>query len=106
MVEKVHELAYREAGLGRSLYAPYFMMAEYSPDLLSEFVNQNFTADRMSLSAAGLSLADVTSLADRFDVDKSNSGSDAQSKYYGGAEARASTEELVAYSILVSESVR
>lgn len=82
------------------------MMPEYSPDLLSEFVYKNFTADRMSLSAIGLNMADLSSFAAKFEVGKSDAGSDAQSKYMGGAEARNSTEDLIAYSVLVGEGAR
>lgn len=102
----MHEIAYREVGLGRSLYAPQFMMAEFSPDLLREYVNQNFSPDRVSLSAVGMDLEELKSAATSFSISSSvqkDSGSPA--KYFGG-EARENSEDLYAYTLLVGEGAR
>lgn len=108
-MEKAHEVAYREVGLGRSLYAPLFMMNEFSPDLLREFVSKNFSSERFTLAALGPGLDELMDYASEYFALPSQSdrqGSDTPAKFYGGGEARENTEDVYAYTLLMGEGAR
>ena len=63
VVESAHYAAFREGGLGRSLYAPMFQLSEITPDLLRGYVNKTYTPERVSMSGVGISMEDLQAAA-------------------------------------------
>lgn len=106
VVESLHYAAYREGGLGRSLYAPMFQLMEFSPDLLREYVTKNFSADRMSLSATGVDMSSLQSAAQKLSVEGSTGDGKSSGGVYAGGEIREKSEDLLAYTILAAEGAR
>lgn len=102
VVEKAHEAAYRQSGLGRSLYAPYFQVGQFSSDMLKEYVGKYFTSDRISFAGSGLDHSLLLDAANNLEVKASEVPAQPAARYHGG-EIREETEDLLAYSMLVGE---
>jgi len=101
VIESLHYAAFREGGLGRSLYAPMFQLTEFSPDLLRGFVNRNITPDRVSVSAVGVQMDDLKAAVAKMSL-QDGGAKDAASPYMGG-EIREASEDLLAYTVLTGE---
>ena len=52
VMENLHAGAFRDT-LGRSLYAPDYMVGAYNAELLLEYVQQHYTAGNMALVGLG-----------------------------------------------------
>jgi len=105
VVEKAHEAAYRQSGLGRSLYAPYFQVGQFSSDMLKEYVGKYFTSDRISFAGSGLDHSLLLDAANNLEVKASEVPAQPAARYHGG-EIREESEDLLAYSMLVGEGAR
>ncbi len=51
-MEDIHSAAFRDT-LGRSIYAPEYMVGKYNTEMLLEYVQQHYTAENMALVGVG-----------------------------------------------------
>lgn len=107
VVEAAHSTAFRETGLGRSIYSPMFQLPELNSDLLREFISVYFTPDRMCLSASNVSLDELTAATAAFQLPADMAGARAAGttpapKLYSG-EYRENSEDLLAYTVIAGE---
>ena len=79
-------------------------MSEFSPDLLTEYVDKNFRLDRVSLSGVGVDEQTLVNVAS--DISGEGGSATAQPAKYFGGESRECTEHLQAYTVLVGEGAR
>lgn len=52
-LELVHQTAYRSKSLGQSLYTPQYNVHNLDTKTLSEYVENNFTSNNVSIIASG-----------------------------------------------------
>ncbi|XP_074648047.1 cytochrome b-c1 complex subunit 2, mitochondrial-like [Tubulanus polymorphus] len=102
LIEHLHTAAYK-SGLGRSLFAPSFMVGHYSPEMLQDFVSHNFTSGRMAIVGVGVDHDVLVERAKEFYTPVAGGGSSAEKTKYRGGEARIDTISEFAHVALVSE---
>jgi ubiquinol-cytochrome c reductase core subunit 2 len=88
-LELLHRAAYRNTGLGNSIYAPAHNIGNLTPDRLSQFFEETFTGGRMAVVGVGVDHAALEDLAGAMGV-PAGTGVVASGKY-GGGEARVET---------------
>uniref|UniRef100_A0A0B6Z630 Peptidase M16 N-terminal domain-containing protein n=1 Tax=Arion vulgaris TaxID=1028688 RepID=A0A0B6Z630_9EUPU len=65
LMELLHAASFRET-LGRSLYAPDFMIGKYTPEQLLHYVKTYFSAGRIALCGVGVHQDELEELANQF----------------------------------------
>lgn len=82
-VDLLHAAAFRDT-LGRSLYAPEFMLGKYHPDQLTHFVKSYFSAGRMALVGVGVDHGELEELAQQFEPHATAGVPTEKATYHGG----------------------
>jgi len=92
LTEVVHEAAYRQSPLSRSLYCNPLYISKIQNAMLLEFVETNFTVDRIAILGIGVDhddiLEDVSSYFDSSRSKPSTPVASLPSKFYGGSDLR------------------
>ncbi|XP_064626076.1 cytochrome b-c1 complex subunit 2, mitochondrial-like [Lineus longissimus] len=83
LIELLHESAFRDT-LGRSLYAPEFMVGHYDVDQIADYVNNHYTAGRMALVGIGIEHDDLLHYAKHFNPTSGPGVPTAPAKFSGG----------------------
>ncbi|XP_071952936.1 cytochrome b-c1 complex subunit 2, mitochondrial-like [Antedon mediterranea] len=98
VMEKLHGTAFR-GNLGNSLFCPKYMLNEFTPDLLKEFVDTQFTAENMALVGLGVDHDTLKAMGEKLSV---NQGCKVNtvSKYYGGTESRVQNNNSLVHAAL------
>ncbi|XP_072029462.1 cytochrome b-c1 complex subunit 2, mitochondrial-like [Amphiura filiformis] len=87
VMDDVHSAAFRET-LGRSAYAPEYMIGNHSTDMLLEYVQQHYTAGNMALVGVGVDHSELTKLAEQFEARTGSGAVKQAATFTGGAELR------------------
>ncbi|GFO38181.1 mitochondrial-processing peptidase subunit alpha [Plakobranchus ocellatus] len=85
-VELLHSAAFRNT-LGRSLYAPDFMVGKYHSEQVAQYVKTYFSAGRMALVGVGIGHEELEELASQFETSGS-AGVPAEKAAYHSGEVR------------------
>jgi ubiquinol-cytochrome c reductase core subunit 2 len=85
-VELLHRAAYRN-GLGNSIFCPSHKVGKLSSETLQHFFENNFTASRAAVSGVNVDHQMLVGFAQSLKLGSGN-GTDSQSKFYGGVDAR------------------
>jgi ubiquinol-cytochrome c reductase core subunit 2 len=103
VLENLHKAAYR-TGLGNSLYSPEHMIGEHEPEMLADYVKQNFTADRMAVVGVGISHEMLVEYANKVLQPSTAAGnSTSVVSKYGGGEIRVENGDPLSYVAVVTE---
>jgi ubiquinol-cytochrome c reductase core subunit 2 len=99
--ELLHAASFRET-LGRSLYAPEFMVGKFNPDQLLHYVHTFFSAGRIALCGVGIDQDELEELASHFKPYSSASVPENKASFHGG-EVRENVGGPLSYVGLVHE---
>ncbi|BFZ03870.1 hypothetical protein BsWGS_06908 [Bradybaena similaris] len=83
VIELLHAAAFRDT-LGRSLYAPEFMIGKYSPDQLLHYVKTYFSSGRIALCGVGIHPDELEELASQFEPYSSIGVPQTSARFHGG----------------------
>ncbi|CAL1528690.1 unnamed protein product [Lymnaea stagnalis] len=82
-VEALHTAAFRNT-LGRSLYAPEFMVGKYTPEQVQQYINKYFSAGRLALVGVGIDQEELEEFGQTFEPYQAVNVPQQQAVYYGG----------------------
>ncbi|XP_046361721.2 cytochrome b-c1 complex subunit 2, mitochondrial-like isoform X2 [Haliotis rufescens] len=102
LFELLHQAAFRNT-LGRSVYAPQFMVGKYSPEQLLHYVKNYFTGERMALVGAGVDHDVLVNLAKKFTPFSSAGAASELAQYHGGGEIRVANDGPLTYAAVAVE---
>lgn len=113
LMEAVHEAAYHNDTLGRSLYISAPCIGTHSPEMLHQFVSSHFTGPNMAVVGVGVDhdllvkYAQQNISASTMSIGSSASGAVAKkaAKYYGGGQQRIRTHNPIVHAAIVSEGL-
>ncbi|KAL8558419.1 hypothetical protein ACOMHN_064766 [Nucella lapillus] len=97
----MHQAAFRDT-LGRSLYAPEFMVGRYSPEQLLHFMKAYYSTGRLALVGVGVDHEEMVGYAQKFSPFSAANIAHDTAKYYGG-EMRRDTGGDLTYVALAFE---
>ncbi|XP_038068355.1 cytochrome b-c1 complex subunit 2, mitochondrial-like [Patiria miniata] len=95
VLENLHAAAFRTT-LGRSLYAPEYMVGKIGSEMLLEYVNNMYTAENMALVGVGVDHGDLKAFGEKFDV-KRGFKTVAPAANYAGGEIRSQRDSPYSY---------
>ncbi|XP_067670729.1 cytochrome b-c1 complex subunit 2, mitochondrial-like [Haliotis asinina] len=102
LFELLHQAAFRNT-LGRSVYAPEFMVGKYSPEQLLHYIKNYYTGERMALVGAGVDHDVLVNLAKKFTPFSSAGAASEPARYYGGGELRVANSNPLTYAAVAVE---
>ncbi|XP_046581871.1 cytochrome b-c1 complex subunit 2, mitochondrial-like [Haliotis rubra] len=102
LFELLHQAAFRNT-LGRSVYAPEFMVGKYSPEQLLHYIKNYYTGERMALIGAGVDHDVLVNLAKKFTPFSSAGAASEPARYYGGGELRVANSNPLTYAAVAVE---
>jgi len=92
LTELLHEAAFRQSPLSRSVYCNPNNISKMNTDMLLDFVEENFTVDRIAVLGIGVDhddlLDDVSNYFDSSRSKPSTPVASLPSKFYGGSDLR------------------
>jgi len=100
--ELLHKAAYRDGGLGNSLYCPEPMIGKHRCVDLDAFHKKHVTAERSILVGLNMPFTHLLEYASSLELE-SGAGPSASAKYYGG-DARQDVHGNLAYVAIAAES--
>ncbi|XP_071504867.1 cytochrome b-c1 complex subunit 2, mitochondrial-like isoform X1 [Diadema antillarum] len=100
VMEQLHGAAYRDT-LGRSIYAPEYMVDCFTTGMLTDYVKSRFTADNMALVGIGVDHNDLKAFGETFSVARGDTV-DNKARYIGG-ELRDHCNSPLTYAALAVE---
>jgi len=83
-VEGLHEAAFGQLGLGRSLYMPAFNVGRLVHSDLQDYCERNFSKGRVALVGLGVSSAEMEALGSEFSLHEPQSPVTGAAVYHGG----------------------
>ncbi|XP_022089418.1 cytochrome b-c1 complex subunit 2, mitochondrial-like [Acanthaster planci] len=83
VLENLHAAAFRDT-VGRSLYAPEYMVDKIGTEMLLDYVNNMYTAENTALVGIGVDHGDLKSFGEKFDVKRGVKTETPAAKYAGG----------------------
>lgn len=92
-VELLHSAAFRDT-LGRSLYAPDFMVGKYTPEQVAQYVKTYFSAGRLALVGVGICHEELEHLGSKFEPFGSAGVPTEKALYHSGEERHNSGGDL------------
>lgn len=99
VVELLHKAAYR-TGLGNSLFCPKRQIGKIGSETLQHFVNTWFTAPKCAVVGTGVSLSELTALANNLTIGSEDRAPEA-SKYAGGEIRKEKARDLANVAVAV-----
>ncbi|XP_041473467.1 cytochrome b-c1 complex subunit 2, mitochondrial-like [Lytechinus variegatus] len=97
VMEQLHSAAYRDT-LGRSIYAPQYMVGKHTTQMLKDYVSSRYTAENMAIVGIGVDHSDLKTFGESFDLQRGDPSTPA-AKYSGG-ELRNQCSSPLAYAAL------
>ncbi|XP_076292558.1 ubiquinol-cytochrome c reductase core protein 2 [Lasioglossum baleicum] len=99
VLEMLHKVAYR-TGLGYSLYCPKRQIGKIGSETLQHFVNTWFTGPKCAVVGTGVSLSELTALANHLSIGSEDRASE-PSKYAGGEVRKEKASDLSNVAVAV-----
>lgn len=103
VLDLLHTVAYRD-GLGNSLFVDESRINQISNEHLMHFFNEHFSAPRLQITSAGLSIANLNQLVIQVDTEEGKGPQAAKAKYYGGENRVFTANESNAYVAVAAET--
>lgn len=103
IIEMLHRAAFRNTGLGNSLFCPPQQVGKINSETLQHFVNSWCTAPRCAVVGTGVALSELAALGTNLSIGSSDNAND-KSKYFGG-EVRNDTAAPLTQVALAVEGV-
>ncbi|KOC68706.1 Cytochrome b-c1 complex subunit 2, mitochondrial [Habropoda laboriosa] len=100
VIELLHKAAYRNSGLGNSLFIPENQIGKIGSETLQHFFNTWCTTPRCAVVGTGVSLTDLTTLASNLSINTAVN-SDESSKYCGGEIRKEAASDLTKVALAV-----
>jgi len=97
LVEALHKAAFRNSGLGNSLYCPEYAIGSHTSEQLKDYVAKHYALDRLALTGVGCDHSTITNFADRLIADKVTGATADGKSVYGGGEVRLDTGGNISY---------
>jgi len=85
--ELLHQAAFRD-GLGNSLYSPNHMVGKHSSDMIRDFHERNYTADRIAVLGLNIDHEQAVNCGGLLTMGKSTGGHATKSQFHAGQELR------------------
>lgn len=101
LIDDLHHAAYRNIGLGNSIFCPQHLVGSISLETLSKFVAENMTSQRAAVVATGMEHDQLVSYAQSISL-VAGEGAVAGGKYKGG-EIRVDIEGNLVYVAVAGE---
>ncbi|PIK44596.1 putative cytochrome b-c1 complex subunit 2, mitochondrial [Apostichopus japonicus] len=99
VIEGLHSAAFRSS-LGKSLYAPEFMIPSISPQSLHDFVDGHFLAGNMALVGVGVDHDDLRAFGDKMPLKEGGVVQKVPAKFHGGQQSRNPTSSALAFAAI------
>lgn len=99
VLELLHKAAYR-TGLGYSLYCPKYRLGKIGQETLQHFVNTWFTGPKCAVVGTGVSLSELTGLANNLTIGSGDCAVE-PSKYCGGEIRKERASDLTTVAVAV-----
>ncbi|XP_033631111.1 cytochrome b-c1 complex subunit 2, mitochondrial-like [Asterias rubens] len=96
VLENLHSAAFRDT-LGRSLYAPEYMVEKISTEMLMDWVNNMYTAENMALVGVGVGHDELKAFGENFEL-KTGPRNEMPAAKYAGGEIRKQQNSGFAYA--------
>ncbi|XP_033335761.2 ubiquinol-cytochrome c reductase core protein 2 [Megalopta genalis] len=99
LLEQLHKAAYH-TGLGHSLYSPKRQLGKIGSETLQHFVNKWFTGPKCAVVGTGVSLSELTALANNLSIGTEDCAIE-PSRYYGGEIRKERASDLASVAVAV-----
>lgn len=104
LIEALHKAAYRESTLGGSIFTPEHRVGRNTPDVLRDYMAQNYTSSRVALVGVGVDHDQLLQYSKQLTMPV-GTGAEAQKAVFGGGEVRIDTGNPLVHAAVVTEGV-